>query len=106
METQDKGLARLEEATARLVQVAKDLREERDRLLGRLSAAEQDTQELHRTVAALRGERETIRKRLEAMDTALSQALTVEPDAVPTKDAPSRPAKGAPASAVEELTLF
>jgi chromosome segregation ATPase len=106
METQDKRLARLEAATARLVHVAGELRQERDRLRDRLSAAEQDDRALRVEVATLREERTAIRKRLEAIDAALANALTTETEAVATKSPPARRAKAAPAPAVEELTLF
>ncbi|MGD2063173.1 MAG: hypothetical protein PVF51_06270 [Nitrospirota bacterium] len=112
METQEKRLARLQGATSRLVQIAEDLRGERDRLQGQLSTTEQESEELRREVATLRGERETIRERLEAMDAALSKALTTppdthaSPDTTGAKEPARRQAKGSPASAVGELSLF
>ena len=102
MDHREQRLARLEAATAQLVKLVGELREERDRLRKRLRDHEHETVQLRKDVTVLRQERDTVRDRLVAIDNSLTKALAVEPAARAGKKSSSRSDE----PVVEELTLF
>ena len=106
MSSIDDRLARLEKSTAKLLTVVAELRAENTGLRRQLSAGGEDASLIRKEVTTLREERQTIRKRLQAMNHVLDKALATESPQRTGKRGPTSTKDEAKQPVVEELTLF